>query len=585
MILGLGLMVSVYLVFLILPGALSTGASKLKNHMVGRTATLVIIVYQLFIIDSQLHWYGDIVFMDGLCRIDSSILISEIYILLLILAILHLQAIYSRRPEQYLLLQSNLIGVIYMISSNDWLITITAWELFNLSIYQLTSVNCESEAALSAAIKYFLLSALTTTFLLLSIALLYGITGSTHYDNLGQTQNMMNKDGPVAMDLIQWPLLLMLIPFQLKLGAAPLHNVSIDLYDAVPTPITVYLINISKLAVLLFLIQLIPQWSSTPSTHNLLILSGVASMIVGSIGLGSQFKIKRFIAYSSISHLGFMLQALTSLQIDSFIYYIIVYFLNSITIFSIILALGQIHGREITFIHQLSGLWKMNRPLALVLVLSLFSLAGIPPISGFFGKLVVLEAYLSQGWITISIIAILTSVISSANYLYFVKVSLFDHATSIINRSINITTSIAYLISGLFSFSLFFILKPVSVIALITQLISLDGGTTLLAFIPFIITRTNLLKSKLNLNLLIVILGGVVAMAGRDVAHQRGMHQASISPRPFPGNNYNLENSTKQCGFGLDFDLTLFIPNLDNPLGPILFGIFILTLLAIISLF
>ena len=192
-------------------------------------------------------------------------------------------------------------------------------------------------------------------------------------------------------------------------------------------------------------------------------------MIVGSIGLGSQFKIKRFLTYSSISHLGFMLLALASLQMDSFLYYAFIYFINSITIFTVLLTLGQIHGREITFIHQISGLWKMNIPLALVLALSIFSLAGIPPISGFFGKLIVLEAYLSQDWITISIIAILTSVISSANYLYLVKVSLFDHPTSMVYRPIGLTPSISYLISGLFAFSILFMLQPAELLILLTQ--------------------------------------------------------------------------------------------------------------------
>lgn len=158
---------------------------------------------------------------------------------------------------------------------------------------------------------------------------------------------------------------------------------------------------------------------------------------------------------------------------NSFLYYAFIYFINSITIFTILLALGQIHGREIAFIHQISGLWKMNIPLALVLALSIFSLAGIPPISGFFGKLIVLEAYLSQGWITISIIAILTSVISSANYLYLVKVSLLDHPTSIVYRLISLTSSISYLVSILFTFSIFFMLKPAAILVLSSQLLTL----------------------------------------------------------------------------------------------------------------
>jgi len=179
-------------------------------------------------------------------------------------------------------------------------------------------------------------------------------------------------------------------------------------------------------------------------------------MIVGSIGLGSQFKIKRFLTYSSISHLGFLILALTSLQFDAFIYYAIIYFLNSLTIFTILLSLGQIHNREILFIHQLSGLWKMNLPLALVFALSIFSLAGIPPISGFFAKLIALEALMANGWFMISIVAILTSTISAANYLYLVKVINFDQPFSILTRPIFLTPSISYLISVLFCFSVFF---------------------------------------------------------------------------------------------------------------------------------
>ncbi len=176
---------------------------------------------------------------------------------------------------------------------------------------------------------------------------------------------------------------------------------------------------------------------------------------------------------------------------DSFLYYAFIYFLNSITIFSILLALGQIHGREILFIHQLSGLWKMNSPLSLVLTLSIFSLAGVPPISGFFGKLIVLEAYLSQGWFMISIIAILASVISCANYLGFIKVTNFDQPTSIVYRPIYLTPSISYLIALLFTFSIFFMLKPASLLILSTQLLTIasDSGTTLLALTPLFINR------------------------------------------------------------------------------------------------
>ena len=174
-------------------------------------------------------------------------MICEIYLLVLVLAIIHLQAIYSRRPELYLLILSNVLGLIYMISSNDWLITVVAWELFNLSLYLLVSINSDAEAALSAAIKYFLLSALTTTFLLLGVALLYALTGSTHYDHISLSFSMMNADG------LSWPIfpvmIGMIVTFLFKLGAAPFHNWAPDLYDGVPTTITAWMTNLPKLAV------------------------------------------------------------------------------------------------------------------------------------------------------------------------------------------------------------------------------------------------------------------------------------------------------------------------------------------------
>nr|NP_150314.1 NADH dehydrogenase subunit 2 [Spizellomyces punctatus]AAK84243.1 NADH dehydrogenase subunit 2 [Spizellomyces punctatus] len=488
MILGIGLMVSIYLIFLSLPGALNAGVSKLKNHFLSRVTTLVLVIYLLFIIDSLYHWQGDVVFLDGLCKINASILTSEIYLLVLILAIVHLQAIYSRRPEFYLIILSNIIGLVYMISSNDWVITVTAWELFNLSLYLLVSINSSSEAALSAAIKYFLLSALTTTFLLLSVALLYALTGSTHYDHISLSLSMLDGN-----DLVQWPLLLMVITFLFKLGAAPFYNWAPDLYDAVPTTTTAWMTHIPKLAVLAFLMQI---YHLLQPMELIFILAGVASLIVGSIGLGSQWRIKRFLAYSAISHLGFLLLALASLQFDSYMLYLIIYGLTSVNLFAILLAIGQAHWsgsnqREVLLISQLAGLFKSNQPLALAWSLSLFSLAGIPPLSGFYAKLSVLQAYLNLGYYWIAIIAILASVVSAANYLYLVKVSHFD--LPLYSTSLYIPRSISYLISILSTFTIFFIFKPATFLILSSQLLFILDFSDLslgLTFLPLMGVRS-----------------------------------------------------------------------------------------------
>lgn len=205
------------------------------------------------------------------------------------------------------------------------------------------------------------------------------------------------------------------------------------------------------------------------------IFAGVASLIVGSVGLGSQWRIKRFLAYSAISHLGFLLLALSSLQFDSFLYYLVIYGLTSVNLFAILLAIGQAHWsgshqREVLLISQLAGLFKQNQPLALAWAFSLFSLAGIPPLSGFYAKLIVLQAYLNLGYYWIALIAVLASVLSAANYLHIIKISHFD--LPLYPHSLSVSCSISYLIALLSAFSLLFLFKPASFLLLSSQLLA-----------------------------------------------------------------------------------------------------------------
>jgi NADH:ubiquinone oxidoreductase subunit 2 (subunit N) len=221
------------------------------------------------------------------------------------------------------------------------------------------------------------------------------------------------------------------------------------------------------------------------------IFAGVASLIVGSVGLGSQWRIKRFLAYSAISHLGFLLLALSSLQFDSFLYYLVIYGITSVNLFAILLAIGQAHWsgspqREVLLLSQLAGLFKQNQPLALAWAFSLFSLAGIPPLSGFYAKLIVLQAYLNLGYYWIALIAVLASVLSAANYLFLIKISHLD--LPLYPYAINVPKSISYLIALFSSFTLLFYLKPASFLILTTQLFTIDDCSTLI--LPFLTFRS-----------------------------------------------------------------------------------------------
>lgn len=237
-----------------------------------------------------------------------------------------------------MLILTNLIGFIYMITSNDWLITILSWELYNISIYLLIGTyGNKIESSLSATIKYFLLSAITTGFLLLSLALIYTKTGSTHYDNINV---IMNYD---KIDIILLP---MLFTFLFKLGVTPLHNWVPDIYDNIPTPLTLWLATISKLGILFLFLQINFLFLDYTNLVNLIFVLSIFSMIIGSIGLMNQYKIKRFIAYSSISHMGYILIGLLLFKV-SFIYYLIIYTLTVLGLFAILLSISIYEKREI----------------------------------------------------------------------------------------------------------------------------------------------------------------------------------------------------------------------------------------------
>lgn len=400
-ILSIGLS-GVYLVFLLLPGALNSLVTRFKTHFVSRVSLQVICSSVLFLLDclSSSGNYLSQCMMDGLCKVTYNLLIYELLLLLVGFGILFIQGVYSKGPELGLISLPNLIGIVSQLVSNDWLVTVTGWEQFNLSIYLLVSMNGYSSCQ-GATIKYFLVSALTTTFIQLAVALLYALTGTSHYDGLTISIIMDRDKGIVNLEYL-------LIPLFFKLGAAPLHNWAPDLYDSLCFPLVLWIILIPKLAVLGQLMDIYDQQSNTSIG-----IVGIISL-VGSLGLSSQWRLKRFLAYSAISNLGFILLTLGTFKLDSYLYYITIYAITLI----ILGTLGRSFG--------ISGLF--NLPLSLGWALSLFSLAGIPPLAGFYAKFLVLYSYLNLTLVNggIGIIIIIFSALSAANYLSLVKVALFD---------------------------------------------------------------------------------------------------------------------------------------------------------------
>lgn len=357
----------------------------LSNGKVRNTLTLKrisILLIQSYII-FNLNSLGpavanNISFLDGKIKINETNILKTTFIFIIAISILLNQGNLKNngsKTEKYIILLTNLQGITYIINSNDWILTIISWELFNMSLYLLVSLKSESEAGLSASLKYFLLSALSTTFLFLGVCILYYKTGSTNYEIINTMALYMKNDIYIekGISLIQFCCLF-------KLSAAPFYQWAPDLYENIETKITMWMIIIPKLAVLCFLYSFshfFILFLELSSIQLILIISAVLSLFIGSIALNNQWYIKRFFAYSGISHIGFMLLALACLAPQGYLFYMFIYGITTINIFTIIIILGQYMGRDLKMIEDLAGIFRYHPYLSLALALNLFSLAGV----------------------------------------------------------------------------------------------------------------------------------------------------------------------------------------------------------------
>lgn len=378
--------------------------------------------YDLLIIDPN-----DIFFLNDSIRINQTILIQEEFIIFIIL-ILQLNYIPNGsryfKVEFYLILLMNQISMNFLLESYNWIIFFIAWELFNLSLYIIIINNgINKQETLSASLKYFLLSAFSTIFLLLGLAILYHQIGNLEFESVLHLRHFTDFDNGwfLGGSFIFFALLF-------KMGAAPLHYWAPDLYDATILSITAYISNIPKI-LYLFLIMNQIRLFGTPwfiTDHDyLLIILGILSLIFGSIGLTLQYKIRRFLAFSAITNLGYFLLIL-SLELDKLIFQNqILYLLPVINIFIILIILDQINEKEINTFDQLKGLFQINPFLSLILIISFFTIAGIPPLPGFYAKYLLLsEIFIKLPPLFFSII-IITTVLAVANYIRIIYIILF----------------------------------------------------------------------------------------------------------------------------------------------------------------
>ena len=389
---------------------------------------------------------------------------SGIYTLFICKFIYYNTIIINKMAEQFRILEYPLIilfiitGSMFLISSSDIVSIFLAIELQSYGLYLLSTIYRNSELATSAGLTYFLLGGLSSCFILLGTSLLYANSGSTNLegfyvitslsDMASNTNNVISWYKPYY---INFSLLIMSVGFLFKVSAAPFHFWSPDVYDAIPTIVTTFVAIVAKISIFIFLLEIVHYTSNSLFAFNFtwtssLLVSCLLSLIIGTVVGLTQFRIKRLFAYSTISHLGFILLALSIHSIESiqaFIFYLMQYSISNLNAFILLLSIGfslytfvndnksfnkllDRNNSPIQLITQIKGYFYINSVLALSLAITIFSFVGIPPLIGFFAKQMVLSAALDSGYVFLTLVAILTSVISAVYYLGIIKQMFFD---------------------------------------------------------------------------------------------------------------------------------------------------------------
>ena len=310
-----------------------------------------------------------------------------------------------------------------MVSSNDIILFYLGLELQSLSLYILASIDRDNLKSSESGIKYFVLSALSSGLLLYGCSLLYGFTGTTNFDLIAGELGKENTGAVFAMVFI-------LVGLAFKVSAVPFHMWTPDVYEGAPTSITSYFAVVPKVAGLAVLIKFmyIPFSKILMEWQTIIIFISIASMILGAVAAIGQKNIKRLLAYSSIGHIGYALAGVATGVIsgyESAIVYISIYVVMNLGAFSCLYLLKK-DGEYKENISDLSGISKKHPILAISSLVILFSLAGIPPLGGFFAKFYVFTAVVEQKMYALAIIGLLTTVISAFYYLKIIKTIYFD---------------------------------------------------------------------------------------------------------------------------------------------------------------
>ncbi|MGH8633681.1 MAG: NADH-quinone oxidoreductase subunit NuoN [Burkholderiales bacterium] len=363
-------------------------------------------------------------------------LMADVLKLLVYLAVM-VMLVYSRpyiaargmlRSEFFVLVLFATLGMMVMISASHLLTLYLGLELFSLSLYSLVALQRDSPVATEAAMKYFVLGALASGMLLYGMSMLYGATGTL---GIAQLAEIILAGGAREVVLV-FALVFIVAGLGFKLGAVPFHMWVPDVYHGAPTAVTLFIGSAPKLAAFAFVMrllvqglgaeQLVEEWS------QMLMVMAVLSLAIGNVTAIAQSNLKRMLAYSTIGHMGYLLLAILSGNLVGYgagMFYVVVYVLMNLGAFGMILLLSR-GGFEAENLDDFKGLNQRSPWYAFLMLLLMFSMAGVPPTVGFYAKLAVLQAVISAGYVWLAVVAVLFSLIGAYYYLRLVRLMYFD---------------------------------------------------------------------------------------------------------------------------------------------------------------
>ena len=367
------------------------------------------------------------------------------------------------RIEYPILVLFATLGMMLMISANNLISLYMGLELQSLPLYVLAAIQRDSVRSTEAGLKYFVLGALSSGLLLYGSSLIYGFSGATGFPQIAEA---LHGHGTVSLGVVTG-LVMILAALSFKISAVPFHMWAPDVYEGAPTPVTAFFAIAPKVAAMALVTRVLmgPFGDMVEQWRQVIVVISIASMALGGVAAIVQTNIKRLLAYSSIGHMGYALvgvAAASTAGVQAVVIYMTIYAIMSAGIFCVVLMMKQ-RGKMVEKISDLSGLAKEQPLLALAMSILMFSMAGIPPLAGFFGKLFIFQSAVASGLYTLAIVGVLTSVVAAYYYIRIIKVMYFEESAGAgfapaHDRGLNL------ILCAVSAFVVFFIILPAPVL-------------------------------------------------------------------------------------------------------------------------